>query len=145
MRRILGVAVVLLLLVLLIPASAEAQSSGDRKPKARLGLSYPNPFNPETKIPFELFPEDFIGGRPVVVSMRILDILGRPVAIPAALDHPDGNGAKVDNLQYTTPGPKEAYWDGYDKDGRKVASGMYLLLFVVNGERWPPQKLMVSN
>ncbi|HSJ10815.1 MAG TPA: hypothetical protein VK928_12905 [Longimicrobiales bacterium] len=145
MRRMIGVGVVLLLLALLIPASAEAQSRGSREPKFQLGLSYPNPFNPETKIPFTLLPELFEQGRPVVVSMRIRNILGQLVAIPAALDHPDGNGVKVDNLVYTTAGPKEAYWDGYDRFGRKVASAMYLLELVVNGERAPPQKLMVAN
>lgn len=145
MRRTLGVGIVLLLLVLLIPGAAEAQSSGDKKPKFRLGLAYPNPFNPETKIPLGLPAEMFEGGRPVVVTMRIKDLLGRLVAIPAALNHPDGNGVKVDNLEYTTPGDYEMYWDGYDRYGRKAQSGMYLLELIVNGERSPPQKLMVSN
>jgi len=146
MRRTLGVGIVLLFLALLIPGAAQAQQSpAGQKPGFRLGLSYPNPFNPEVTIPFELDPELFTGGRPVVVTMRIKDILGRLVAIPAALNHPDGNGAKMDNLEYTTSGPMKAYWDGTDRYGRKVGSGMYLLETIVNGERLPPQKLVVTK
>jgi hypothetical protein len=36
-------------------------------------------------------------------------------------------------------------WNGLDRFGQKVASGMYLLELVVNGERAPPLKIVVAN
>lgn len=144
MRRTLGVGVVLLLATLLIPSTAFGQQGGSERAKSRLGQNYPNPFNPTTTIPFELFEEDFVNGRPAVVSIRIYDYLMRPVAVPMAKGHPSGATA-VENLEYTAPGRYEAYWEGTDRLGRKVSSGIYLLEVVVNGERAPPKKMVVAK
>lgn len=135
MRRTLGVAVVLLLAILLFPSDGEAQQSRERA-QSRLGQNYPNPFNPETRIPFKILEEDLVDGKPAVVSIRIRSVMGEVVAVPLALNHPDGNGVEVSNLEYTTPGDKEAYWNGLNRSGRKVASGVYFAELVVNGERW---------
>jgi hypothetical protein len=134
MGRTLGVGVVLLLALLFFPSDGFGQQSSERA-KSRLGQNYPNPFNPETRIPFDILPEDLASGKPAVVSIRIRNVLGELVAIPAAMNHPDGNGVEVLNLEYTTPGPKEAYWNGLNRTGNKVASGMYFVELVVNGER----------
>lgn len=135
MRRFWSVAVVLLVATLLGAADAAAQQrTGDPPRKSRLGQNYPNPFNPTTKIPFALLESDFVEGKPAVVTIRILTILMELVAYPQALSHPEGN-ATVDRLEYTMPGTYEAYWDGTDRTGRKVASGPYLLELTVNGER----------
>jgi hypothetical protein len=144
MRRTLGVGVVLLLGLLLLPSAAFGQQSGERA-KSRLGPNYPNPFNPETRIPFVLFDEDFVSGRPVVVSIRIRNVLGEIVAVPLALNHPDGSGVEVSTLEYTTPGEKTAYWNGLNRSGQKVASGMYYVELVVNGERAPPRPIVVAK
>jgi hypothetical protein len=45
---------------------------------------------------------------------------------------------------YTTPGRFEAFWDGLDKDGRKVASGVYIVQLVINGER-AHKRITVAN
>jgi hypothetical protein len=145
MRRTLGVGVVLLLAVLLIPSEASGQQSGGERAKSRLGANYPNPFNPQTTIPFTLIEEDFVAGRPAVVSIRIRNILGQLVAVPRALHHPEGNRVEVQNLQYSTPGVKEAYWDGLNMSGQKVASGPYVLELVINGERLPPRTIVVAK
>jgi hypothetical protein len=134
MGRTLGVGVVLLLALLLFPSDSFGQQSNERA-RSRLGQNYPNPFNPETRIPFEILPEDLASGKPAVVSIRISNVLGQLVAVPAAMNHPDGNGVEVLNLEYTTPGRKEAYWNGLNRSGNKVASGMYYVELVVNGER----------
>lgn len=144
MKRAMSVGVVLLLFAVLVPSAAFGQQTGSGKAKFQLGRSYPNPFNPEVWIPFTLNEEAFVGGRPAVVSIRIENILGQLVAIPAALNHPSGD-ALVNQLEYTTPGEKLAYWDGLDRNGRKVGSAIYLLRVVVNGERAPPQKLVVAK
>ena len=97
-----------------------------------LGQNYPNPFNPETRIPFELHEALFSDGGTVVVSMRILNVLVQLVSNPTALNHPSGQAPLVD-LEYTTPGRYEAYWDGLDQSGREVASGSYFVQLTVNG------------
>jgi hypothetical protein len=145
MRRIVGVGVVLLLAALLIPSAAFGQQGGSERAKSRLGLNYPNPFNPETTIPFTLFEEDFASGRPVVVTLRIRNILGELVAVPEALHHSAGGRPEVLNLQYTTPGEKQAYWNGLNRLGQKVASGPYVLELVINGERAPPRIILVAK
>jgi hypothetical protein len=145
MRRILGVGVVLLALGLL-PATLYGQSTEPgRRPRVQLKQNYPNPFNPTTTIPLPLPAELFEDGRPVVVTIRIYNALQQLVAIPKALNHPGGNGVLVDHLEYTAPGEYEAYWDGLDKSGRKVASGVYYMRLEVNGERAPPVKMVVAK
>src|SRR5687768_1009057 len=140
MRRVFGVGVVLLLLGVLSPDGLLAQNA----PRSRVKGNYPNPFNPTTTIQFELFEEDFRGGKPGKVSIYILNQLQMLVAVPTALKS-HSLGTPVDNLTYPGPGDYEAYWDGTDKRGKKVASGVYFLLVVVNGERQPPKRMVVTK
>lgn len=142
MRRGIGVGVVLLLALCLIPTTVSGQ--GQRRPRVQLGQNYPNPFNPTTTIPFTLEEPLFEGGKPVVVTIRIYNALQQLVKIPTALNHPLGD-VLVENLEYTAPGTYEAYWDGTDKNGRKVASGVYYTRVEVNGERGPPMKMVVAK
>lgn len=100
----------------------------------RIGTNYPNPFNPETRIPFELFDDAFEEGRPAVVTARIYNALVRYVASPTALNHPAGEGTPVIDLEYQFPGRHELYWDGRDRSGSAVASGIYVLELTVNGK-----------
>lgn len=116
------------------PLSAQEPSRPDG-PRSGFSLeqNYPNPFNPETRIPFVLSADLFVDGRPLVVTIRIFNILQQVVAIPTALRHPLGEGVPVANLEYSSPGRYEAYWDGTDSNGRQVASGIYLMQLTVNG------------
>jgi hypothetical protein len=85
----------------------------------------------------------FEQNKPVVVSIRIFNVLQQLVAVPKAMNHPLGDVA-VENLQYEGPGVKEAFWDGTDRNGRKVASGIYYYQLVVNGER-TVRKMVVTK
>lgn len=71
----------------------------------RLGPNYPNPFNAGTTIRFEL---------PVSASVHVavFDILGRPVV------------TLVD--EYRSAGRHSVHWDGRDRHGRHLATGVYL-------------------
>lgn len=124
--------------VCLFAGAGGASAQGQAPPSGpgvgfELGMNYPNPFNPETTIPFTLNEELFAGGQPVIVTVRIFNLLSQLVAYPVALAHPAG-AVEVRSLEYTQPGRHEAYWDGTDQSGRQVASGIYLLQLTVNGQ-----------
>lgn len=143
MRRVFGVCVVLLLALGLFPGNVFGQSpSRDRG--SQLRQNYPNPFNPTTTLAFDVLEEDLTGGRPAIVTLRIFNVLQQFVAAPKALNHPLGDVA-VENLQYDSPGLKEAFWDGTDRNGRKVASGIYYFQLIVNGERRGVKKMVVTK
>lgn len=138
-RRIIWGVSFLTVLAFAPGALAAQDSGGDAPPRTNdpgfeLQQNYPNPFNPSTRIPFRLDPRLFENGPPEV-SMRIFNVLLQPVAVPTAMNHPEGNGVRVDGLEYTAPGQYEAFWDGIDTNGRQVASGMYYLQIIVKGER----------
>ena len=75
-----------------------------------LHQNFPNPFNPETWIPYEL-----AEAAPVVVA--IYDLTGRKVR---ELD------LGFQRAGYYTDKPRAAHWDGRNELGERVASGMYL-------------------
>ena len=70
-----------------------------------LGDAYPNPFNPQTTIAFELPNEQ-------AASLRVYDVSGRLVRVLV-----DG--------EVVAQGRHEAIWNGRDDTGRRVASGTY--------------------
>ncbi|HPG39104.1 MAG TPA: FlgD immunoglobulin-like domain containing protein [bacterium] len=71
--------------------------------------SYPNPFNPETTIRYDL-------AQDATVDLFIVDILGRTVA--TLID-----GQKVQ------AGSWDIRWNGVNDAGNKIASGAYLVIF----------------
>ena len=145
MRRIVGVGVVLLVVLGLLPASLQAQSGPSREQGFQLRQNYPNPFNPETFIPFVLGDHLFQDGQQPVVTLRIFNVLHQLVAVPVALNHPEGNRVRVERLKYATPGQHVTYWDGLDINGRKVASGPYIMQLEVNGRAAPIVRITVTK
>lgn len=113
------------------PCHAQEVGSQDR-PLVKLERNYPNPFNPETTIPFVLSEELWAeGGRPVV-SIRIYNVLAQLVAVPVLL----GTGEPLANveLEWNGTGEYAAYWDGKVRDtNREAASGVYVYQIQVNG------------
>ena len=79
----------------------------------RLGGCYPNPFNPLTKIRFEL-------AHPTVVDLKIFDLQGHLVRVLVANELLD-------------PGRYESEWNGRDDRGAKAATGVYLYRLVTDG------------
>ena len=75
-----------------------------------LGKCYPNPFNPSTRINFEL-------ARTTTVELKIYDLQGRLIRVLVA-----------DEL--FKPGVHEVEWNGRDGRGANVASGVYLYRLV---------------
>ena len=76
----------------------------EEKPSEFSTLNYPNPFNPETEIQYSL-PDD---GR---ITLKIYDVMGREITTLV-----DANKLRG---RYTIR------WNGKDRQGRDVTSGMY--------------------
>ena len=74
------------------------------RPKQALSQNYPNPFNPSTTISFSLRAKG-------TVSLSVYDVAGRLVHV------------LIDGV--AEAGPHKVNWDGRDKDGLTVASGVY--------------------
>ena len=91
----------------------------------------PNPFNPETIIRYQIPPggigsrsgkssgDDQVTGQDLHVIVRITNILGHEVR------------TLVDEVQ--KPGEYEVVWDGRDKQGRQVTSGLYFYSLKAGG------------
>ena len=71
--------------------------------------NYPNPFNPETWIPYQL-------ANPSDVQIVIYDTRGTTIRRLALGHQPAG---------YCTTRDRAAYWDGYNSSGERVATGVY--------------------
>jgi hypothetical protein len=90
---------------------------------SRLHPSHPNPFNPATVIRFDL-------ARGGPVALRIYAVDGRLVA------------TLVDG---TLPaGAHQRTWDGTDRDGRRVASGVYFCRLVAGPDRQTQRMALVK-
>jgi flagellar hook assembly protein FlgD len=87
-----------------------------------LSQNAPNPFNPATVISFVL-------ARPEVVRLAVYDALGREVAVLA-----EGN---------FSAGSHEVRWDGRDRTGAPVSSGVYLYRFDAGGKTDARKMLLV--
>lgn len=78
-----------------------------------LSQNYPNPFNPSTTIPFGI-------AEPGHVRISLFDAGGRHVKTLADRSYPAGSF--------------DAKWDGTDKSGRKVSSGVFFYKMTARGK-----------
>lgn len=150
MRRRFCVAVILLLGLGILPAALSAQqpggsTSGDRGVPSRLRQNYPNPFNPVTRIPFWVDQDQLQNGA-ARVTIRIFNVLQQLVAYPVAEKYPGGGEPAVNNLAFTEARDDYiAYWDGKDRNGQQVASGLYYYQIIVNGRTVYINKMLVAK
>ena len=98
-------------------------------PKETMLLAnYPNPFNPETWIPYQL-------AKPAEVTLTIYGIDGQVVRQLALGHQPAG---VYQNRS------RAAYWDGRNAFGEKVASGLYFYTFTA-GEFSATRKMLIQK
>jgi internalin A len=90
--------------------------------------NYPNPFNPETWIPFRLAEE-------ADVRIRIYDMAGNLIR---TLD------LGCLRAGYYTGRSSAAYWDGRNEIGERVASGVYVYQMVVGGKGFMRRMVMLK-
>ena len=83
-------------------------------PETKLLPNYPNPFNPETWIPYQL-------AESADVSVKIYDVGGRLVRTISVGFKPVG---------YYLTRERAAYWNGRNETGEPVSSGVYFLQFI---------------
>ena len=93
-----------------------AASETENPHQTRLLANYPNPFNPETWIPYEL-------ARSTDVQILIYDAHGTRVRHLELGHQPAG---------YYTGTRRAAYWDGRNTSGEPVASGIYFYQLLTN-------------
>ncbi|RKU30770.1 hypothetical protein C6497_03575 [Candidatus Poribacteria bacterium] len=98
-------------------------------PKAtELLANYPNPFNPETWIPYQL-------AKPVDVTLTIYSVDGAFVRTLALGHQPSG--------MYHNRS-RAAYWDGRNQVGESVASGLYFYTLTA-GEFTATRKMLIRK
>jgi hypothetical protein len=88
-----------------------------------LGSNYPNPFNPTTRVPYSVM-------RPAKVSLRVYNLIGQEIATLY-------NG-------WQDMGRYEATWNGLDKSGQPVASGLYIAVYRAEGKLDTQKMLMMK-
>ena len=138
----------------LLPSVGMAQAPTDsagpahqQTPPFVLGQNYPNPFSPETRIPF-------VVGNPATctdhgktyrVTMKIFNLLAQLVAVPVLRGGDDKReGERVENLNLSCK-PYTAYWDGKDlTNQREVGSGVYLYKLEVDGKAVVKKMIVVK-
>jgi hypothetical protein len=140
-QRWAAVALVLALCTV-TPGSASGQDS-NASPRGRklgtLGQNYPNPFRPETFIPFTIDDCNGAGGHRVV-SLRIYNVLAQLVATPVL----HGAGKPIASMRLSC-GEYMGYWDGKAARSRRLAAtGVYVYELVVDGERTSKKMFMAK-
>ena len=90
--------------------------------------NYPNPFNPETWIPYQL-------AKPAEVTLTIYDIRGRIVRTLRLGHQPAG---------FYQHRSKAAHWDGRNYLGEKVATGVYFYTLKA-GDYMATRKLLIRK
>ncbi len=111
-----GIAVLEQLLALLLPK------------ETALLPNYPNPFNPETWIPYQLV-------QPTKVTLHIYSVNGALVRTLALGHQPAG--------MYRNK-KRAAYWDGRNEQGERVASGLYFYRLTA-GDFSATRKLLIRK
>lgn len=85
--------------------------------------NYPNPFNPSTIIKYSI-------PRNTFVTLKIYDMLGREIK------------TLINNE--VTSGTHSIVWDGFDNNGNKVASGIYIYRLIADGFNTSKKMMLIK-
>jgi hypothetical protein len=105
------------------PCRAPCSAQGLATARTSLGKNSPNPFNPETLIPFSV-------RRAQRVSLRIFDIQGKLVR------------NMFEGVQQ--PGVYHQRWNGKDDEGLSQPSGVYFVRMVAEDGRFTQKMLLLK-
>jgi len=141
-------AALVLVLALWAMKPKNAAGQGNTKPRGHgagaLGNPYPNPHNPEAHIPFTVGDSSCTDvGERHEVTIQIKNVLAQVVAIPVLEGVTNAISSSTLSPGGTTPvsrlrlgcGNYSAYWGGkVQGTNKEAASGIYLVVFTVDGE-----------
>jgi hypothetical protein len=148
-------ALAVLALTAIMSGSVDAQQAGTppagvtRSPGA-LGQNFPNPFNPETRIPFSVGIDGETGvctdpNRTYRVSLRIYNTLTQLVAIPILQGGGQNAGQPLVNVNLAC-GQFTAFWDGTSMRTRQaVSSNVYIYVLEIDGRTAGYMKMLVTK
>jgi hypothetical protein len=133
--------VLVLALCAISPKSAAGQR--DSQPRGRklgtLGQNSPNPFKPDTFIPFTVDDCGGVNGQHQV-TLRVYNVLTQLVAVPQL----HGARRPLVNMRLSC-GSYQGYWNGkIGRTGRAAAPGVYVYELVVDGQR-TSRKMFLSR
>ena len=107
----------------------EDEPGGGFLPKVfSLGQNYPNPFNPQTTIQFTIPSDDGNASAKTSVNLKVYNLRGQFV-IELINDE-------------LVPGHYSVHWDGKDRRGNSVPSGMYLYK-LTSGKKSSTRKMVL--
>jgi hypothetical protein len=152
-----------LLLVLAFCAMTPKNAAGQTQSQQPRGQSaggairrnYPNPFNPETYISFDVDKDVCTdGSQQHVVTLRIYNILMQQVAVGVLWGSPTTSttsvpselvGRQLDNIRIGC-GYYIGYWNGkVNGTGREASSGTYLARLYVDGRLVYTHKMFIAK
>jgi hypothetical protein len=108
------------------PNNSEQLAPSSQTPVVpKLSQNFPNPFNPETWIPFQLTES-------AAVTISIYDSLGQLIRVMNL-------GEKL--AGFYTSKETSAYWDGRNSNGEIVSSGVYF--YAIRAGKFFAQKKMI--
>lgn len=111
------------------PSAPAIASVVDEDKQFALHRNYPNPFNPETWIPYQLTSE-------ADVVIRIYNVDGQLVRTLNLGEQPAGNYMAQD---------KAAFWDGRNTEGSTVTSGVYFYTLEADGKTTATYKMVMRK
>jgi hypothetical protein len=149
--------VLVLALCAITPKNAAGQTQS-QKPRGHsaggIGANSPNPFNPDTYIPFTVGDESCTGvSEQHVVTMRILNVLAQPVVVPQMWGS-TGTTAAISESLHGLPltnvtlgcGTYKAYWNGrLTGSGREASSGVYAVQLFIDGQLIGTSKIFYAK
>ena len=90
--------------------------ANQRVEETKLLRNYPNPFNPETWIPYQLSEES-------AVTVKIYDIHGHLIRTV---------GAGLKPVGYYLTRERAVYWEGRNENGERISSGVYFYTLITD-------------
>jgi len=149
--------VLVLALCAMTPKNAAGQSvqaPRGHSARGKLGSNYPNPFNPDTYLPFSVGePGCVAGSGKYDVSMQLINVLGQVVAEPvlygaaatsSATFSPALKGRQISHITLAC-GDYVGYWDGKTPRGREAASGVLGQILTIDGVQQDTRRIFYKK